>query len=351
MPAVGKPSFRHHTMNMTELLATRRLRRSATAFLILSVLLASSVVTNAGAQPLDPLAAVVGIRASVPPDARTAPHLGTEREGSGVVIDDGMVLTIGYLILEADRVEILSAGDRRVPAEIVAYDYDTGFGLVRALAPLNLAPIKLGRSTDVDESTQVLVAGFGQPPEVVAALVVSRRTFAGYWEYLLPDAIFTAPPHPGFGGAALIGRDGTLLGIGSLIVGDAAAEDEQLPGNMFVPIDALKPIYDQLLSDGRSRTAPKPWLGIYSEEFRGHVLVTRVAPGGPADQAGINANDVIAEVNGKPIGNLEEFYREIWSLGEAGIEVPLTVLGAGGLAKVTVTSADRYDWLKLGRSY
>ena len=227
----------------------------------------------------------------------------------------------------------------------------TGFGLVRALAPLDLVPIKLGRSTDLEESTQVLVAGFGQPPEVAAALVVSRRTFAGYWEYLLPEAIFTAPPHPGFGGAALIGREGTLLGIGSLIVGDAAAENEQLPGNMFVPIDALKPIYDQLLTDGRSRAAPKPWLGIYSEEFRGHVLVTRVAPGGPADQAGINANDVIAEVNGKSVGNLADFYREVWSLGDAGIEVPLTVLGAEGLAEVTVTSADRYDWLKLGRSY
>ena len=345
-------------VNMARSLEARiGLARALAGAFVLAILAAGlatltpSAATAQSPPEASPINAVVGVAARVPGDARTAEHLGTEREGSGVVIGDGdLVLTIGYLIMEAEQAEILLPGDRRIPADIVAYDYETGFGLLRALSPLDVTPIELGKSAELQEQAQVLAVGYGSPPQIVPARVVSRRDFAGYWEYLLPEAIFTSPPHPGFGGAALITREGRLVGIGSLIVGEAV-EDEARPGNMFVPIDALRPIYADLLEKGRGLATSRPWLGVYSEEFRGHIIVTRVAPGGPASRAGVKANDVIAEVDGEPVATLAEFYRAIWALGNAGAEVPLTLVSPSGIRPVTVTSGDRYDWLKLAPTY
>ena len=201
--------------------------------------------------------------------------------------------------------------------------------------------------------TQVLVAAAtaGGPQKVIGAVVVSRREFAGYWEYLLPGAIFTAPPHYEFGGAALIGRDGSLLGVGSLIVGDAAGPGRQMPGNMFVPIDALKPILADLTETGRSKLPPRPWLGLSSEEERGRLFVTRVSPESPAAEAGLAKDDIILGVAGEQVTGQADFYKKVWALGDAGVEVPLTILTRDGIAKITVTSASRYDHLKLKPSY
>jgi S1-C subfamily serine protease len=298
-----------------------------------------------------PLEAVVGVRATIPANARTAQVLGMEREGSGMVIaEDGLVLTIGYLILEAETAEILLPGDREVPAEIVAYDYDTGFGLLRPLAGLDIEPVPLGSSSKLSEHSEVLVTSFGSLEPATAAYVVSRRDFAGYWEYLLPDAIFTAPPHQGYGGAGLLGPDGRLLGIGSLFVSDAA-EGRHLPGNMFVPIDALRPILAELLERGRASKPARPWLGVYAEEVRGRVIVNRVASYGPAAAAGLEIDDIILAVKDAPVSSLADFYRKMWRLGDAGVEVPLTVLRGAGLTEISVTSGDRYDYLKLKSSH
>ena len=322
------------------------------AALVLGLLALALAVPPAAAQsaPLHPLNAVVGVRAKVPPSARTAQTLGAEREGGGVVIGaDGLVLTIGYLIMEAVETEIIEQDGAVVPAEVVAYDYDTGFGLLRPLGKLRATPIELGNSTDLPEKTRVLIAG---PDGPSPALVVSRREFAGYWEYLLPDAIFTAPPYRSFGGAALIGADGRLLGIGSLIVADAAGPGVQLPGNMFVPISALTPILGDLLREGRSARSARPWLGLTTQELRGHVFINRVAPGGPAEQAGVPANAVVMAVGGRNVSNLAEFYRAVWALGDAGVQVPLTVLDSSlGAREVVITSGDRYDYLQLDPTY
>ncbi len=319
----------------------------------LAVVLAGTLIAGplpaARAGPLD---SVVGVRATIPEDARTAEILGTKRAGSGIVIAaDGLVLTIGYLILEAIAAEIVLPDDRVVPADIVAYDYDTGFGLLRPLAPLKIAPMELGRSADLRPPKEILIASSGGMGAVTAARVVSRRDFAGYWEYLLPNAIFTSPPHASFGGAALIGPSGRLLGVGSLMVGDAAEPDRPLPGNMFVPIDALEPILEDLLAHGRSRAMPRPWLGIFCEDLRGRLFVNRVSPGGPAARAGLARDDIILAVKGKPVRDMADFYRKLWALGRAGVEVPLSVLQPGGVAEITVKSADRYDYLKLNPSF
>jgi S1-C subfamily serine protease len=333
-------------------LRTKTLWRLVHSAMVLAATLPVGLVLveqEARAAPLD---AVVGVRATIPDNARTAGTLGTQRAGSGVVIGaDGLVLTIGYLIMEAISTEVVLPGERVVPAEIVAYDFATGFGLLRTLQPLAIEPMALGDSGNLMERSEVLVATSDTSRPVIGALVVSRREFAGYWEYLLPDAIFTSPPHGAFGGAALIGRDGQLLGIGSLIVGDAGESGAPLPGNMFVPIDALKPILDDLLATGRSKVAPKPWLGLSSEAVRGRVFITRVSPDGPAAKAGLTADDVIVAVRGEPVRDVADFYHKVWALGRAGIEVPLTVLTPKGMAEVTVRSGDRYDYLKLKPSY
>jgi len=301
-----------------------------------------ALALQAAANPLD---AVVGVRATIPDDARTARFLGAHREGSGVVIDGGRhVLTIGYLILEANTVEIVVAENRVVPATVVAYDYDTGFGLLHPLAPLGVAAIELGQSSALEVGSEILIAGLGVP---AAAHIVSRRDFAGYWEYLLEDAIFTAPPYQNFAGAALIGPEGRLLGVGSLQVRDAAGAGHPMHGNMFVPIDALSPILGELIREGRSAASARPWLGVFSREIRGHLFVDSVSEGGPAEAAGIETDDVIVAVDGVPVSDLADFYRKLWALGGPGIAVPLTVLTRDGLREIRVPSGDRYDYLKL----
>ncbi|MEM7222178.1 MAG: S1C family serine protease [Pseudomonadota bacterium] len=298
-----------------------------------------------------PLDAIVAVRAEIPGDARTAGVLGVERRGSGVIIDDdGLVVTIGYLILEADQVEIELSDKRVLPAEVLAYDYDTGFGLLRPQVNPGIAPLALGDSTGLADQTQVLVVSADKAEPAMPAYVVSRRDFAGYWEYLLPDAIFTAPPYRNYGGAGLIGRGGELLGIGSLFVGDAIA-DSTLPGNMFVPIEALKPILAELVDHGRAQGPVRPWLGIYGAEERSRVFVNRVAPEGPAAAAGLLVDDLIVAVEDQPVGTLDDFYRAVWSLGEAGVTVPLTLLRGADLVTVEIRSGDRYDYLKLHPSH
>lgn len=330
-------------LRTTPCLFPRKNRPTAVVALVWGILTAA-IMPAALASPLD---AVVGVRAEIPSDAATARVLGTEREGSGVVIDDsGLVLTIGYVILEAASVEIVLPDSKVLPANVVAYDYATGFGLLKPVIDADLRSVFLGSSKDLSEDSQVLAVEFGSGATAHRAQVVSRRDFAGYWEYLLPDAIFTAPPFRNFAGAALFGPDGGLLGIGSLFVGDAAP-DRNLPGNMFVPIDALKPILAELLRNGRSGGPVRPWLGVYAGDLRGHVFVDRVAPGGPAAKAGLGEDDIILAVKGQAVTDLADFYRKLWALGEAGIAVPLTVIRGGSLLDIEVISADRYDHLKL----
>jgi S1-C subfamily serine protease len=298
------------------------------------------------------LAAVVRLSAEIPPDARSARTLGTSRNGNGVVIDDaGLVLTIGYLVPDAMSVIVVGADGRPVPAEVVAYDYDNGFGLVRTARPLGAKPLPLGDSDRLRHGDTVLVAGAGGTDGAIAATVVSRREFAGYWECLLDEAVFTSPPHPDWGGAALIGADGRLYGIGSLLVGNALGDDRPLPGNMFVPINVLKPIFADLISDGRSPGPARPWLGIFSDGRSERPVVTDVSPGGPAARAGLVPGDVIAEVAGERVATQADFYRRLWRQGPAGTEIRLGILRGGRSLDVVVKSGNRHDYFGFRRSY
>lgn len=298
----------------------------------------------------DILSAVVRVQTEIDPTARTAAVLGTERDGHGVVIDStGLVLTIGYLILESQNITVTGTDGVALPARFVAYDSETGFGLVRTQTPVKAKPMRLGDSAQLDQGAGVIVAGFGGRGNTIRATVVARRAFAGYWEYLLPKAIFTQPPFRVFGGAALIDLEGRLVGIGSLIVGDAKQGEGVSPGNMFLPINALKPIIGPMIESGRSGVPPRPWVGIYSEEIRQRVFVNRLAVDGPGAAAGVGIGDIIVAVDGKPVAGMTDFYRKLWALGDPGVDVPLTVLRVDGkLETLTLRSQDRYDWYRYG---
>jgi S1-C subfamily serine protease len=296
------------------------------------------------------LASVVGLSAQAPPDAFTAEVLGTERAGNGVLIrDDGLVLTIGYLIVEAEQVWLTTGTGRVVPGHVLAYDHVTGFGLVQALGRLDIPALPIGDSGRAPVGERVVVAGVGGRPRSVAARIVARQEFAGYWEFVLDEAIFTAPAHPHWGGAALIGPGGDLLGVGSLQLEHATPTGDTLHLNMIVPIDLLEPILDDFLTLGRPKRPARPWLGLYATEAENKVVIMSTATGGPAEQAGLESGDVVLAVAGRAIGNLASFFRRIWALGEAGVEVPLTIHRGGKTFDVRIPSADRARFLKTPR--
>ena len=292
------------------------------------------------------LGALVLVRAEVPEDAFTAQILGTERAGNGVVIrDDGLVLTIGYLITEATSVWLTTAQGAVVAGHPLAYDQQTGFGLVLPLGKLGVQPLARGSAARCRVDDEVVVAGHGGRAHALKAQVFDKREFAGYWEYVLDEALFTAPAHPQWGGSALVGADGKLLGIGSLLVEEKSG-DQNVQGNMFVPVDLLEPILDDLVMRGRSQRPVRPWLGMYTTEISGKLVVAGLANGAPAERAGLKLGDVVVEVAEQRVGGLAELFRSIWRLGAAGCEVPLTIARAGARLNVRLTSADRSDFLK-----
>ncbi|EAQ36246.1 Trypsin-like serine protease [Nitrobacter sp. Nb-311A] len=294
------------------------------------------------------LSAVVGLHSFVPPDALTADTLGIERAGNGVVIDDGLVLTIGYVITEAETVWLHLADGRVMQADTVGVDRESGFGLVQALGDLDLEPLPLGSSAAARVNDPVVVAGVGGRSRSLAGQIISKEEFAGYWEYLIDEAIFTCPAHPNWGGTGLISAAGELIGIGSLqLEREDARRNRHL--NMNVPVDLLKPVLDDLRKFGRVNRPARPWLGIYTAEIEGRVVAVGIAPKGPADRAELRAGDAILAVKGEKVSDAAQFYRKLWALGSAGVDVPLTLHREGDTFDVVVTSIDRALMLKKPR--
>ena len=292
------------------------------------------------------LNSLVGLRAIVPADAFTAETLGTERSGNGVLIRDGVVLTIGYLITEAETIWLHLADGHAVPGHVLAYDQETGFGVVQALARLDLPVMPLGQSKATKVGDPVVVAGHGGRKHSVVARIAAKQEFAGNWEYVLDEAIFTAPAHPFWGGTAMIGRAGELLGIGSLQVQQVRESGTPEPLNMIVPIDILKPILEDLLTLGRPNRPPRPWLGLNATEIDDKIVIARVSNGGPARRANLRTGDIVLAVADREVSDLAAFFRRVWSLGKAGVEVPLTVYRDGRTFEARVTSGDRNRFLK-----
>jgi S1-C subfamily serine protease len=312
----------------------------------------SELQPKSGEVPFDlslALNAVVALRVEVPEDAFTASILGTERTGNGVVInDEGLILTIGYLITEAESIWLTTHSGVVVPGHALAYDQVTGLGLVLPLGKLGLRGIARVDVDSADLDDDVFVIGHGGRGHALRARLFARREFAGYWEYLLDEALFTTPPHPEWSGAALLDAKGRLVGIGSLFVQESA-EDETVKGNMFVPSELIDPIQEDMLLRGHPDRPSRPWLGIYTADGKDGITIQGLSTGGPAERAGVQLGDIVRAVAGEPVGDLADFYRSIWGLGHAGVEVPLEVSRDGKPRKVTVRSIDRHSLMKKPR--
>jgi S1-C subfamily serine protease len=292
-------------------------------------------------------ASVVSVRSHISEDAHTAPILGTERGGNGIVIrDEGVVLTIGYLVTEAETIWLTDHAGNAVQGDVLGYDQETGFGLIQALGRLDAKAIKIGKSSTIREGDPVMLAGFGGRTSSINAEVIAVREFAGYWEYLLDDAIFTSPAHPNWGGVGLIGPSGELLGIGSLFIQHDGADGEAVDGNMVVPIDLLAPIYDEMVTLGRPSKKPRPWMGLFGTEDEDRVVVAALTEDGPADQAEVEVGDIVLTVAGQPVNSLADMFRKVWSLGHAGIEVPMALDRDGEIIQVSIETIARSALLK-----
>jgi serine protease Do len=292
--------------------------------------------------------AVVGVEVRAAEGARSADTLGRERAGSGVVIGpDGLILTIGYLMLEADTIQVVTQDNRTVPARAVAYDIATGFGLIRTLLPLRgITPVPLGNPASAQPGEALMTSIGGESGDVAMTQLVSKRPFSGYWEYHIEGALFTSPPVRNHSGAPLFNQRGELLGIGSLFVGDALGDNRRLPGNMFVPVDLLKPILAEMQQTGTTKGSRRPWLGLNSTEQGGRVQIVRVNQDSPAQAAGLSPGDVVLAVDGAKVSTLEAFYKKLWSHAQPDAEIQLTVLQGSDIRQVTIKAVDRNSMLK-----
>jgi serine protease Do len=295
--------------------------------------------------PQSLIRSVVKIESRVPSDAQSAENLGRARVGSGVILENQLVLTIGYLLLEADTVDIVTASGRRVPGSVAGYDHSTGFGLVRTALPISEPAIVIGDSDKVTEKQKVFTIGQGEA-QATELHIVSRKVFAGGWEYLIEKPLFTFPPVNNWSGAPLLTEDGTLVGIGSLVVNDAAVDRKGVPGNMFIPTNLLKPILEDLRAKGRRSGDVQPWLGMSTEINRGNLMVQRVSPKGPADLAGVAPGDIVLGVGNTKVTDQADFYRKLWGAGKAGSEISVRLLQGGDVKDVKIKSIDRMDFIR-----
>ncbi len=296
------------------------------------------------------LRSVVGVKALIPADGFTAQTLGTERTGSGVVIrPDGLIATIGYLVTEAETIWLTTHDGRAIPGHALGYDFETGFGLIQALGRLNLPALPLEDGPAPRPGDVCVLASAGGRKHAVRCTVAARQEFAGYWEYMLEEAIFTAPAHPSWGGAGLIGGNGRLMGVGSLIMQQQDSKGRRIDLNMVVPSSLLPPILDDMLAYGRPNKPARPWLGLYAAEDDRGVVVNSLARNGPAEKAGIEEGDRVAAVEGVRVADLPGLWRAIWGCGAAGAKVRLTIARDQGKRDVTIPSIDRRSFLKAPR--
>ena len=295
------------------------------------------------------LRGIVSLRAGIPNDAFTADALGTERAGSGIAIPGGLVLTMGYLIMEAESIWMTTADGRAIPGHALAVDFETGFGLVQPLGKLGIPEIAIGDSNALEVGNQALLCAAGGRHRAIETRIVGRQEFAGYWEYLIEDAFFTAPAHPFWGGAGLIGPDGRLLGVGSLVLQQGEAGGKRVDMNMVVPTALLLPVQEELTRLGRVNRPARPWLGMFAMEDDDAIMVGGVTDGGPADRAGLRPGDRVVAVDGDEITDLPQLWRRVWSAGTAGARVRMSIGRQEELLHVTLHSIDRASMLRAPR--
>ena len=296
------------------------------------------------------LGTLVSIQSYIPDNAMSAGMLGTERTGHGIRLrEDGLIVTIGYVVTEAEEIWITSHDRRAVPGFVVGSDFESGLALIKPTMPLPGPIMEIGDPSMLGVGDTACIAGSREAnPQAVEVHVVAKQEFAGRWEYVLDKAIFTAPPYESWSGAALLDQEGRLCGVGSLVIQGFEVNETRRATNMFVPIDLLPPIIDEICEYGRRSTPPRPWLGLLVDDEDDGLIVVGVYRNCPADKAGLRPGDVIIRGGDQPVHSLANMFKTVWSLGAAGINVPLLVLRSSQLQEVVIRSTDRSEFLKKG---
>lgn len=288
---------------------------------------------------------VVKVRTSIPAAAFTADVLGTERIGSGVLINNsGLILTVGYLVTEAETVWLTTNLNQSIPGHVVAYDQSSGLGLVQALGSLDIDASELDSSDLITVNDDIFFISYGGIEHSLCSKISRIDEFAGYWEYLLEAAIYTSPPHPQWGGAAVFNKKGHIIGIGSLFLQEIF-EGQNLQGNLAIPTSILKSIMGDMLEFGRSSAPARPWLGMYAVESEKTLTVNSLARYGPAELAGVLQGDKVVGVGEESVSTLANFFRSVWTLGAAGVSVPININRNGNQLQLVINSIDRNDFL------
>lgn len=288
---------------------------------------------------------VVKVRTSIPAAAFTADVLGTERIGSGVLINNsGLILTVGYLVTEAETVWLTTNLNQSIPGHVVAYDQSSGLGLIQALGSLDIDASELDSSDLVTVNDDIFFISYGGIEHSLCSKISRIDEFAGYWEYLLEAAIYTSPPHPQWGGAAVFNKKGHIIGIGSLFLQEIF-EGQNLQGNLAIPTSILKSIMGDMLEFGRSSAPARPWLGMYAVESEKTLTVNSLARYGPAELAGVLQGDKVVGVGEESVSTLANFFRSVWTLGAAGVSVPININRNGNQLQLVINSIDRNDFL------
>jgi S1-C subfamily serine protease len=280
--------------------------------------------------------ATVAVAVEVPETHPSAAILGTERLGTGVVVDRaGLLLTVNYVVIGASSVEVTLLDETRVDGRVVAHDFASGLAVIEisahGLAALDLCPSSaLGVGQDI-----FIVAAAGENKRRAnSGMITSIAPFDAYWDYSLDRAITTTAMNPGLGGAPLLDSHGRVAGIASLDLNEIGRF------TLAIPVDDFLTHRNELLQHGRRVSRPaRAWVGLYCYTFRDHVVIAGVLPGTPAEQAGLAAGDVVLTVDGQTIANRHELYSALW-LHRPGDVLEFRVFRNNAVKRLAVPSGD-----------
>lgn len=286
--------------------------------------------------------ATVSIRSVTPQRHPSARLLGTERMGSGAIIDaEGHILTVGYVVMGARTIEVTLPDQQQFPATLVCQDFESGIAILQTPAR-DLPTVPLGHSSSLKEGDKVIIVAATDQTQRMASpgFISALRPFEAYWEYMLDQAILTTAMNPGFGGGPLLDSLGQMIGVLSLNLNSTKEM------TLAIPIDLFHRVKEGVFTFGSiTDRRPRPWVGMYSEPVEGGVAVIGLIPNGPASRAGMEVKDVILEVNNAEATGRRELYELMWR-NRAGDELTFTVQRGEEVLDIRVTSMDRAEFYR-----
>jgi S1-C subfamily serine protease len=285
---------------------------------------------------------VVNIQTTVARDHRSVPILGTERMGSGVVVDPaGLILTVNYVVMGGQTVQVSFLRGRRVRAEIVAQDFEIGLALLRIKRQgLTAATLRVEGELERGEPVVAVASTGAQERRVAGGLVTYLGEFEAHWEYLLERGIVSNAANPGFGGGGLFTLTARLAGIVSLNL------NELIRNSLSIPVEHYREHERELLRYGRVVSRPRrAWLGVFAHVVEEGIVVAAVVPEGPGDRGGLREGDLIVSLNAEKLESRRDLYVSLWRHGP-GEPLTFEVMRDSSLRRVLVTSGDRAEFFR-----